>query len=93
MAESLSDVVAGEMSTVVTDSLVGREKFSMERERRKSGGLYGDIKPSLGGGLGRGGVIGRYGMASMVGDAGSWSPFPLSWSSLAGRSATEMPRI
>ena len=43
----------------VTESLVGREKFSIERDIRNSDGLYGDIKPSLGGGLGRGGVVGK----------------------------------
>jgi hypothetical protein len=71
-AENLtSDFDGGLISLTVTDNLVGREKFSMERDIRNSEGLYGDFKPSLGGGWGRGGVVGRSGMASVVGDVGS----------------------
>ena len=71
-ADNLSDERdAGETSLEVKDSRLGREKFSMDRERRKSEGLYGDIKLSFGGGSGRGGVIGRYCVVSVRGDAGS----------------------
>ena len=94
MADNLcADAVIGEMSEAVTDNLVGREKFSMDRENRKAEGLHGDMNPSLGGGLGRGGVIGRYGMALVVGDAGSSYPIPATDSLFTGKSATAIPWI
>jgi hypothetical protein len=95
MADNLCVVaVVGEMSRAVTDSLVGREKFSIDRDNRKSEGLYGDIRPSFGGGLGRVGVVGKYGMASVVGDVGSSSPISILGSSfLTGKSVTGIPRI